>query len=252
MTHRIASHRPLPRPTSGTKSGRGGSRLPRFVPLGAGGVGGRAVGALAVPGLLLAGADKSAPVTHLGMRLVWTAVVLLVIAGMYLLMWRGWKARGRRQSDVPPPPPLPPDVAEGAEPPDLRHGPVEVVYVSTTTAGDWLDRIVVHSLGVRSNAEVSVTGAGVLIERQGAPALWIPAAQLRGAHTATGMAGKFVGANGLVVLEWQLGPRQVDTGLRCERQADREPLLAALTALTISPGRATGRSTNRSTGSAAS
>lgn len=205
---------------------------------------------------VVAAGDHSAPVTHLGMRLVWTAVVLLAIVAIYLLMWRGWQSRGRRQSDVPPPPRVPTDLVDATEEagadglPGLRHGPVEAVYVSTTTAGDWLDRIVVHGLGVRSNAEVSVTDSGVLIEREGAPALWIPAGQLRGAHTATGMAGKFVGANGLVVLEWQLGPRLVDTGLRCERQADREPLLAALAALTTLTDSTD--STGRSTGSSSS
>ena len=29
-------------------------------------------------------------------------------------------------------------------------------YVATTTAGDWLDRIAVHGLGIRTNAELSV------------------------------------------------------------------------------------------------
>jgi hypothetical protein len=42
----------------------------------------------------LAQADKhSAPVTHLGSRILWTVVTVAVLAGIYLLMWRGWKKR---------------------------------------------------------------------------------------------------------------------------------------------------------------
>jgi hypothetical protein len=119
-----------------------------------------------------------------------------------------------------------------------RLAPVDATYVSTTRAGDWLDRVTAQDLGVRSSAQVAVFDAGVRITRQGATDLFVPATALRGASGAPGLAGKVVGGEGLVVLTWQADPadpRGLDTGLRPKHAADRERLLAALTTLT--PGR---------------
>lgn len=152
--------------------------------------------------------QHSAPVTHVGERILWTIVTLAVIAGIYLLMWRGWKKRQARQADVLelPEPPL------GAELGD-SYG---CVYVSTTSEGDWLDRIAVHGLGERSNADVFVGPVGVYIERRpnGASDIFIPADTVRGVRLATGMAGKYLRDEGLVVITWQHGDRTLDTGLK--------------------------------------
>ncbi|WP_344655754.1 hypothetical protein [Catenulispora subtropica] len=151
-------------------------------------------------------AKHSAPVTHIGERILWTVVTLVVLAGIYLLMWRGWKKRQARQADVPPLN----EVPEGA----FTGEGVEAVYVSTTSEGDWLDRIAVHSLGQRSNALVHVAPRGVLIDREGASDVFIPAAAVRGVRLATGMAGKYLREEGLVVITWQHGDRTLDTGLK--------------------------------------
>ena len=157
------------------------------------------------PGSALA--DKhSAPVTHLGERIVWTIVVLAVIGGIYLLMWRGWKKRQARQADLPPLNAVPADTFAGEG--------IEAIYVSSTAEGDWLDRIAVHSLGERSNAQVQVADAGVLIAREGAADIFIPAEAVRGVRLATGMAGKYLREEGLVVITWQHGDRTLDTGLK--------------------------------------
>jgi hypothetical protein len=126
-----------------------------------------------------------------------------------------------------------------------RLAPVDATYVSTTRAGDWLDRVTTHDLGVRSPAQVGVFDAGVQITRQGATDLFVPTTALRGASGAPGMAGKVVGGEGLVVLTWQADPtdpRGLDTGLRPKHAADRERLLAALTTLT--PGQAPAQEEN--------
>jgi hypothetical protein len=151
-------------------------------------------------------ADKhSAPVTHIGERVFWTVVTLVVLAGIYLLMWRGWKKRQARQSDLLPLNEVPEGLFSGAG--------FETVYVSTTSEGDWLDRIAVHGLGERSNAQVHVAEAGVLIEREPSD-VFIPAAAVRGFRLATGMAGKYLRDEGLVVITWQHGDRTLDTGLK--------------------------------------
>jgi hypothetical protein len=158
-------------------------------------------------------------------------VVVLVLAGM----WLGWRGRRRRSAAVVPALPAVP-----TELGDNRLGPLDAVYVSTTRAGDWLDRVSAHGLGVRSPATVDVFDAGVRIGRAGAPDVFVPARALRGATTAPGMAGKFVGGDGLVVLTWQAGPddpRGLDTGLRPRHAADRPRLVEAVAALIdVTPG----------------
>ncbi|WP_307802439.1 PH-like domain-containing protein [Cellulomonas fengjieae] len=163
-------------------------------------------------------------------QLASTVVLLLVVLAVFWAMRAGWRARTQKSTALVPRLPVRP-VELGA----LRAGPVEAVYVSTTRAGDWLDRVTAEGLGVRSPAQVSVHDAGVLITRQGAPDLFVPAAALRGAAAAPGMAGKVVGGDGLVVLTWQADPqdpRGLDTGLRPRRAADRTRLFDALTTLT--------------------
>jgi hypothetical protein len=164
--------------------------------------------------------QHSAPVTHVGQRILWTIVTLAVIAGIYLLMWRGWKKRQARQADVPP-------LNEVPEAAFTGEG-IEAVYVSSTSEGDWLDRIAVHSLGQRGNARVYVGSEGVLIKREGAADLFIPAAAVRGVRLATGMAGKYLRDEGLVVLTWRHGDRTLDTGVKPRHGTDE--LIQALQA----------------------
>jgi len=159
-----------------------------------------------------------------------TVVLVLLVVLVLWGMRAGWRARTRRSSALVRALPVAP-AQLGAE----RFGPVGATYVSTTRAGDWLDRVTAHGLGVRSPAEVTVHDAGVRIVRQGAPDLFVPAAAVRSASGAPGMAGKVVGGEGLVVLTWQADaddPRGLDTGLRPQHAADRERLVAALMTLT--------------------
>jgi hypothetical protein len=153
-------------------------------------------------------------------------LILLVVPVVWALMYLGWRGRGRRQTDLPAPPAVP-DAVE----PDLLDD-AEATYVSTTTAGDWLDRVVAHGLGVRSAAVVRVSRAGVLVARRGAPDLWIPAARLDDVRLERGMAGKFVDKEGLVVLTWTAGEHRFDTGLRLRHDADRPRLVQAVRTLT--------------------
>lgn len=109
---------------------------------------------------------------------------------------------------------------------------VEGVYASTTTSGNWLDRIAAHGLGVRSNAWVEVDPAGVFIAREAAPDLFIPAADLRGAALAPGIAGKVTGGEGVLLITWQLGEHTLDTGFHPRSKQDRARLLEEINALT--------------------
>ena len=155
-------------------------------------------------------------------------LVLLVIPVLWVLMWWGWRRRSRRQGDLPAPPPAPQDPG-----PALLE-PREGVYVSSTTSGDWLDRVVAHGLGRRSACEVAVFAAGVSVAREGEDVLWLPADRLLRVRRERGMAGKYVDREGLVVLTWLLGPGddlELDTGLRLRHEQDADALVAALAQL---------------------
>ncbi|MGC5166313.1 hypothetical protein [Luteimicrobium sp. DT211] len=159
---------------------------------------------------------------------------VVLAAALLSIMWFGWRGRSRRgRALVPALPARPDDAALG----EARTQPVDAVYVSSTTAGDWLDRVASHDLGFRSNATVQVFAGGVVVERQGAEDVFVPAEAVVEAKTAPGMAGKFVGKDGLVVVTWRLaapgadGTVALDTGLRTRHADDRPLLVDAVNAL---------------------
>ena len=149
-------------------------------------------------------------------------ILTLVLIGVALaLIWLGWRNRLRRQADVDPLPEIPTELGAAVAVADGQ-------YVASTTAGDWLDRIAVHNLGIRTNAELSVHPQGVLFDRSGAGPVFIPAASLTGVRQESGMAGKFVEKDGLLVLSWMLGSRELDSGFRTRHADDKTTLLNAL------------------------
>ncbi len=152
-------------------------------------------------------------------------LTVAIVGAVFALMAVGWRNRLRRQAAVPTPPAAPADPG-----PELYR--TEGQYVATTTAGDWLDRIAVHGLGVRSEAVVTVHPDGVLLARRGAPDVYVPRSDLTGVRLESGMTGKFVEKNGLVVLSWRLNGEGVDTGFRTRHATDKAQLLAAVAALT--------------------
>ncbi|MFI8527823.1 hypothetical protein ACIGB8_25410 [Promicromonospora sukumoe] len=160
------------------------------------------------------------------------SIALLVVLAVFLVLFVtliGRRRLAQRTTTVVPVPPSPTETLG-----DVRFGPVEAVYVSTTLHGDWLARVGAHGLGDRSHAAVTVHDSGVLIERDGADDLWVPVETIRSAGLAPGMAGKYVGTDGLVVLTWAVpeadgvAPALVDTGLRTRRAEDRGALVDAV------------------------
>jgi hypothetical protein len=148
---------------------------------------------------------------------------LVVIAAGWFGMHRGWRNRQARQAGLAPLPPLPIDA---------RGTKTEGVYVATTTAGDWMDRIAVHELGVRSNADLAVSAAGLIFHRQGAADVFIPADHLTGVRTDRGIAGKVTAeASGLVVVSWNHDGHELDTGFRPRRKADTATLTDSISTL---------------------
>lgn len=132
------------------------------------------------------------------------AFFLLCLWGMYL----GWRRKSRAQSvQVPPFPEIP------ASPGDALLASTGV-YLSTTTAGNWQDRIVTRGAGLRSNATWTLYESGVAVERGGAPDFWIPRDAVTGVRRDNKIAGKVMGTDALLVLTWRLGDVELDTGFR--------------------------------------
>lgn len=179
----------------------------------------------------LAAADPvSAPVTQWPMRVLLVLVVVAVIGLVLVGMRRGWQRRGRRQSDIAAPPTPPGALAA------VDAGPVPGVYLGSTSHGDWLDRIVVHELGVRSRADAESGPDGVLIRRQGAADVYVPAGLIREVGSARGIAGKAYERGGVLVVTWELGGRLVDTGFRADAADEQRHLLDAIAGLVTDQG----------------
>jgi hypothetical protein len=146
---------------------------------------------------------------------------LVLVVGAFVLLALGWRNRLRRQSDVEALPGVPAGLGAPLAAADGQ-------YVASTTAGDWLDRIAAHNLGLRTNAALSVHPEGALFDRAGAAPVFIPAGRLTGVRLESGMAGKFVEKDGLLVLSWTLGARELDTGFRTRHAGDKTLLLNSL------------------------
>ncbi|AIR97217.1 hypothetical protein [Streptomyces glaucescens] len=165
------------------------------------------------PLLLLAAEKESAEVTDWAARLAWVVGLALFVALVYWLMREGWKWRGTLQGDLPELPGAP------DEPGEVRLT-MSGRYHGSTTAGQWLDRIVAHGLGSRSRAELTLTDAGLDVVRPGAADFFVPAAALREARLDKGIAGKVLTEGGLLVVTWAHGGKLIDSGFRSDRAAE--------------------------------
>ncbi|KES05179.1 membrane protein [Streptomyces toyocaensis] len=173
------------------------------------------------PVILLAAEKESAEVTDWAARIGWVVGLALFVALVYWLMREGWKWRGTLQGDLPELPGAPDD-----------PGPVRLSmsgrYHGSTTAGQWLDRIVAHGLGTRSRAELTLTEAGLDVVRPGADDFFVPADALRGARLDKGIAGKVLTEGGLLVVTWAHGERLIDSGFRSDHAAEHNQWVEAL------------------------
>lgn len=103
---------------------------------------------------------QSAEVTSFGARMAWVIGLAVFVAFVYWLMRQGWKWRGALQSDLPELPAAPDGLPE-------HRLALTGRYHGSTTAGQWLDRIVAHGLGLRSRVELTLTDAGLDVVRPG-------------------------------------------------------------------------------------
>lgn len=143
----------------------------------------------------------------------------------WLLMLKGWRGRQRRQGDLPPPPALPDD------PGGVIVGATPGLFVGTVVAGAWLDRVAVHRLSDRSAGWLTVRSAGIVLTRDGGDALWLPFDAVTGAEPGEALAGKVVGRDGLLLISWRLGRRELQSAFRADDHSTHRRLADAITAL---------------------
>ncbi|MFC6355448.1 PH-like domain-containing protein [Luethyella okanaganae] len=171
-------------------------------------------------------------------RLIPTLLIAAVLALLFFLMWRGWRARRRRDATLAPYP-----VPEDALPASLR---AQTLYVATTRHGEPLERLAIAGLGFRSRAELAVAADGVTIGIRGEAPVFVPRAAIRGIRPATWTIDRVVEGDGLLRLSWLLGVRAdpskasgeqtVDSYFRVTDPADRGRVIDAIN--DISPARA--------------
>lgn len=157
---------------------------------------------------------------------VWTAVVAV---GLFLiaaaLMWWGWSNRIKRQAGMLGPLP---ELPEQLGPAEL--GPLTGVYIGTTPAGQWQERIAQKPLGFRSGGEISAHPEGILLNLD-AGQIWIPRADIVEVRADSKLANKAVPGQGILVVSWnapsQDGTMTIDTGFRADDK-DSYPQWTAL------------------------
>ncbi|GAA2802753.1 transporter [Saccharopolyspora taberi] len=159
-------------------------------------------------------------------RFLWVLGMAVLAGLVFFAMWRGWRNRARRQAALLPDFPAVPDDAGEALLPAATG-----MYVGTTTAGDWQDRIAVGDIGHRAGGTVRLHRSGLLVERDGASPLWIPAESFVDARADHKLANKVVPGAGLLVITWRLGQQRLDTGFRCDDKEVHNDWVEAVRAL---------------------
>ncbi len=165
-------------------------------------------------------------------------VVVVLIGLVIRRMLRGWKHRAQRQieliGDLPP--------APGTLRPAIL-APTRGLYLGSTIAPNWLERVNVGDLGYRCKAVLTRYPEGILLERSGTGPIWMPAASITGVRTERAMAGKVVpggraggdASGAILVIRWRLpSGTELDTGFRGE---DRSAYGQWIDPVTADPGR---------------
>ncbi|MGB3697771.1 MAG: transporter [Gordonia sp. (in: high G+C Gram-positive bacteria)] len=155
-------------------------------------------------------------------------VALIVWLTLVAMVLRGWRNRGRRQEEaVGEFPAVPADLGEPV------RGPHTGLYLGSTLAPSWQNRIAVGDYGDRATAELTAYPAGLLLSRHGATDIWIPEESIVAVRTERGIAGKAMSRDGVLVIRWTLPTgTQLDSGLRADDKTVYPAWVAAYAEIT--------------------
>ena len=142
--------------------------------------------------------------------MVMAAVLVLLIALVIRQLTRGWLHRAQRQMVLIGRLPALPDSVGPA-----IISATKGLYVGSTLAPSWLDRIAVGDLGDRGKATLTRYPEGIMVQRSGATPIWIPDESITAIRTERGIAGKALTHDGILAIRWRLpSGTEIDTGFR--------------------------------------
>jgi hypothetical protein len=142
--------------------------------------------------------------------LVMALVLVLIIALVIRQIMRGWLRRAQRQVQLIGRLPTLPDSVGPAIIPATKG-----LYVGSTLAPKWLERVAVGDLGFRSKATLTRFPEGIMVQRSGATPIWIPDESITAIRTERGIAGKALTHDGILAIRWRLpSGTEIDTGFR--------------------------------------
>ena len=151
---------------------------------------------------------------------VFGSVVVVLIGVVIRRMLRGWRNRTQRQIELIGTLPAMPDLVGPAV-----IAPTRGLYVGSTIAPDWLERVTVGDLGFRCRAVLTRYPEGILLERSGAAEIFMPGPTITGVRVESALAGKVGPA--ILVIRWRLpSGTEIDTGFRGDDRDDYAPWTA--------------------------
>lgn len=148
-------------------------------------------------------------------------IAALSMLGIYLLMLRSWRNRQQRQGFLPAP-----AVPTGTC--TTVVGAVPGLFVGTTFAGEWLNRVAAHGLCDRSIADLRLDTDGVHIDRDGSTEIYLPYGDVADATVGDKLAGKVIGAGGLLIISWRLGDTPLTSAFRANDHGQHQRLADAI------------------------
>ena len=144
--------------------------------------------------------------------LIMAALVAVVIAVAIQAMMRGWRHRAERQAALIGALPSLPDVVGPAIIPATKG-----LYVGSTLAPHWNDRVAVGDLGYRAKAVLTRYPEGIMLQRIGTGPIWIPDDSIAAIRTERAIAGKAMTHEGILAIRWRLpSGTEIDTGFRAD------------------------------------
>lgn len=158
-------------------------------------------------------------------RLWGAGVAVLLVAIVFILMWRGWQRRVRRDATRV-------SISDQLEF-DLGDilGSWEGLYVSTSERLNVLERIAAPGLAFRAQARIVLAERGLVFDLRGEKQTVIPLTHVDGVATTQLTIDKVVERGGLTVIDWRVvgedGEHDVSSFFRLST-GERDSLVAAL------------------------
>ncbi len=148
--------------------------------------------------------------------LVLAAVVVVLIGFFIRQILRGWRHRMERQVELIGNLPSLPDTVG-----PVLTGPTKGLYVGSTVAPNWNDRIAAAGLGFRSKGVLTRYPEGIMVQRSGIGPIWIPDELIQAIRSERAITGKALTHDGIIAVRWRLpSGTEIDTGFRADDRGE--------------------------------